>query len=147
MYYEGRRNGIAAMCIIWSVVPIVAAYCLLNEFVNTDIILYVGISAAFNTIAIVFFAGNYKIMSGFSTMSVDELSKYNLEKVTWYSGVYFFVIGIILLPISIVFLIYYGNLAAALTIVTVVITIMIIWAIDLSFNKKYRNEPRLSGGQ
>lgn len=87
MYVEGRRKGLVAMCCLWIIVPLITAYLLVNGIMDYEVAIAMLVSEGFSAIGIAYYAGKYEIMSGFSTMSIDEIVKYDMKKLTLFSGV------------------------------------------------------------
>ena len=133
MYVEGRRKGLIVMCCLWIIVPLITAYLLVNGIMGYEVAIAMLVSGVFSVIGIAYYAGKYEIMSGFSTMSIDEIVKYDMKKLTWFSGVWLYIssMAFFFLFISM----FMGSSTGLLVSVVAIIALLAIWAVIISTSR------------
>lgn len=139
MYFEGRRNGIALLCVIWIMVPLFTAYAFVNGLGNLSILISLVVCAVFNTMGIIIYAGNYHLISGFSTMTLEEINRYNIETVTVVTGISFCIAGYLFFITDAIISVRISEIMGLITGSILCIISLIVWAILISFNKRFRN--------
>lgn len=135
MYVEGRRRGIIVMCILWVVVPLITAYLLVNDILGIEVAIVMLVSGGFSTIGILYYAGKYEIMTGFSTMSIDEIVRYDMRKITWFSGIWIYMSSLLFYFIFLFTATYMGSSAGLTTSVVALIILLAIWTVVISTSR------------
>ena len=139
MYFEGRRNSIALMCVLWVAIPLCTAYLFVNGLGNSSILIALIVSAAFNTMGIAIYAGNYRIISGFSTMTLEEINKYNIETITVWTGISCCIAGYLFFIADMIVSIQVNEMMGLIVGAILCIIALSLWAIIISVDKRFRN--------
>lgn len=137
IFYE-RRLGVCSMCIVWALVILIAAH-MLSEELDVNTVVSLVISAVFICIAIITYLGHYGFISGFSTMSLEELNRYNLESITYCTGICMFAISVLSFGIYAATSHVIQNSTALMISVIVLIVMLAIWAIWITFSPRFKN--------
>lgn len=135
MYVEGRRKGLIVMCCLWIIVPLITAYLLVNGIMGYEVAIAMLVSGVFSVIGIAYYAGKYEIMSGFSTMSIDEIVKYDMKKLTWFSGVWLYISSMAFFFLFLFISMFMGSSTGLLVSVVAIIALLAIWAVIISTSR------------
>lgn len=135
MYVEGRRKGLIVMCCLWIIVPLITAYLLVNGIMSYEVVIAMLVSGVFSAIGIAYYAGKYEIMSGFSTMSIDEIVKYDMKKLTWFSGVWLYISSMAFFFLFLFISMFMGSSTGLLVSVVAIIALLAIWAVIISTSR------------
>ena len=135
MYVEGRRKGLIVMCCLWIIVPLITAYLLVNGIIGYEVAIAMLVSGVFSVIGIAYYAGKYEIMSGFSTMSIDEIVKYDMKKLTWFSGVWLYISSMAFFFLFLFISMFMGSSTGLLVSVVAIIALLAIWAVIISTSR------------
>lgn len=88
---------------------------------------------------IIIYAGNYHLISGFSTMTLEEINRYNIETVTVVTGISFCIAGYLFFITDAIISVRISEIMGLITGSILCIISLIVWAILISFNKRFRN--------
>lgn len=135
MYVEGRRKGLIVMCCLWIIVPLITAYLLVNGIMGYEVAIAMLVSGVFSVIGIAYYAGKYEIMSGFSTRSIDEIVKYDMKKLTWFSGVWLYISSMAFFFLFLFISMFMGSSTGLLVSVVAIIALLAIWAVIISTSR------------
>ncbi|MDO5861662.1 MAG: DUF3784 domain-containing protein [Thermoplasmata archaeon] len=137
IFYE-RRRGVSAMCIVWAIVAVIAAFMLIREQEPYTVIALV-VSAVFLAIAVVTYLGHYGFMSGFSTMSLEELNRFDIEAVTSSTGICMFATSLLSFASYAVASLVSVPSTAMMVAAIVVVVMLVAWVVWISFSSRFRN--------
>ena len=111
-YIEGRKNGALLMMLIWLTVPAVCVvYFGMYEF-DAFILITVLMSAMYILIGAFVYLGYTGMLAGINTMSPEELKKYDLNKISSYTGKVFAVMAYAAFFATLAALMLFGSTAA-----------------------------------
>ncbi len=127
------------MCVIWAVVAVIAAY-MLNDNYDPNTVVSLIISAVFMSIAVVAYLGHYQFITGLSTMSLEELNQYDLEAITYYTGICMFATSITSFTVYVVATFKTDYSTALMYAATTAVAILIIWAAWMTFSSRFKNK-------
>ena len=123
------------MCCLWIIVPLITAYLLVNGIMGYEVAIAMLVSGVFSVIGIAYYAGKYEIMSGFSTMSIDEIVKYDMKKLTWFSGVWLYISSMAFFFLFLFISMFMGSSTGLLVSVVAIIALLAIWAVIISTSR------------
>ena len=87
MYIKSRVKNAVVMAIILAIMPIAAAIGISSGRVGEEYVIVVIVCATFQAMGILYYIGFYEIMTGFTTMSKEEIKQYNTENITSFLGI------------------------------------------------------------
>lgn len=119
---EGRLKGAAAICLLWMVAVAVTFYLISGSNSGAMILVFLAVSLFPMMIGLTVYFGNVEVLSGFNTMTELERSRYNIDEVSSFMGMFFavfaytiflmaasLVIGLVALFVSIIIMLVYIN--------------------------------------
>ena len=136
MYIEGRGRNAVLLCVMWLLVPLIALFLQIGFDVSTMIIAAVG--AFIHVFGVLAYLGFYEGFAGFNTATDEELSHYDMNKMTAFMGVSFCIAGCMFSILTIILREYFGVLVAMLVGVVFLLVALISVSIYMSVSKRFK---------
>ena len=133
---ESRKRGAIALCATWIIIPLAS----LLFFSSSDIFLLVligGISAFLHMFGILAYLGYYEGFAGFNMVSEEELEEYDMEKMTAFMGISFFLTGHLMFFAAMLAELNGGTMMFILAIILVV-AVLVVSSVYMAISKRFR---------
>ena len=136
MYIEGRGRNEVLLCAIWFIVP-VTTLLLQTEF-DAFLAIMVICGAVFHVFGVLAYLGFYEGFAGFNTATDEELSHYDMNKMTAFMGVSFCIAGCMFSILTIILREYSGVLMAIFVGIIFLLVALISVSIYMSVSKRFK---------
>jgi len=136
MYIEGRGRNAILLCTMWLLVPVVALFLKIEFDAFLAIVALCG--AFIHVFGVLAYLGFYEGFAGFNAATDEELSHYDLNKMTAFMGISFCVTGCSFSVITIILGEYSGVLTAILIGAVFLFVALISVSIYMSVSKRFR---------
>ena len=140
MLIENRKKGATILCATWIIVPLTASLF----FSSVDVFLVVivgGISAFLHMFGILAYLGYYEGFAGFNMASEEELEEYDMEKMTSFMGVSFFLTGHVMFFATLLAELK-GGIGAFILAIVLVVVMLVAFSIYMAVSKRFRKDAQ-----
>jgi len=136
MYIESRGRNAVLLCIMWLLVP--AAMLFLQIEFNAFTAIIAALGAFIHMFGVLAYLGFYEGFAGFNTATDEELSHYDLNKMTSFMGISFCIAGCMFSVISFILGKHSGVMAAMIVSIVFLLVALISVSIYMSVSKRFR---------
>jgi len=136
MYIEGRKRGAVLLCAMWLIVPAVAL--LLRTEFDAFTVITALCGAVFHVFGVLAYLGFYEGFAGFNTATDEELSHFDLNKMTVFMGISFCIAGCVFSIVTIFLREYSGVLTTILVGIVFMLVALISVSIYMSVSKRFK---------
>jgi len=139
MYIEGRGKNAVLLSAVWLLVPV--TFLLLHIPLDAFSAIIALASVFFHVFGVLAYLGFYEGFAGFNTATDEELSHFNMEKMTVFLGVSFCLAGCSFFIIMMVLKEQFGILTAMFTGIAYLLVILISASVYMTVSKRFKASP------
>jgi len=140
VYIKSRVKNAVVMAIILAIMPIAAAIGISSGRVGEEYVIVVIVCATFQAMGILYYIGFYEIMTGFTTMSKEEIKQYNTENITSFLGIALTISTQVSFYLGMIISIKYGTGSGVITMITILTITVTISFMYTAIGKKFRHQ-------
>lgn len=137
---DRRRKGALLLSALWIFVALTMLYFMRDKDLNLTFWAFFLVSLTTAILGIAVYLGTAKLLAGLNTMSDEELSTYNIEKITSFMGVILFLVSLLFLSRGFLYTTEAEWLGAIIWLA--IICVLIFAVIYVNFRKTFRESSQ-----